>query len=78
MAFRGTACSSYLSPVAIDPLWTRARLAGPLLVGPTAILTAVGRITIFILTHHHSPLETSCTCAGALLTQKTNIHMLKL
>lgn len=68
-------CVSYLSPVAIDPLWTRPWLAGLLLVGPAAILTVVGSVAILILAHHYTPLETSCTSTGALLSQsKKNEH----
>jgi len=61
---------SYLPPVAIDPLWTRARLTGPLLIGPAAILTAVGRVAVLVLAHDHAPLESSRTRAGALFNRQ--------
>lgn len=59
-------CPSYLSPAAIHPLWTWPRFAGSLLAGSAAIFTAVGRVAVLILAHYHTPLEASCTCAGAL------------
>lgn len=59
-------CPSYLSPAAIHPLWTWPWFAGSLLAGSAAIFTAVGRVAVLILAHYHTPLEASCTCAGAL------------
>lgn len=54
-----------LSPVAIDPLRTRPRLTGSLLIGSAAILTAVGRVTVLVLANYYTSLEASCTSAGA-------------
>lgn len=65
---------SHLAPVAVDPLRTRARFAGSLLVGPAAVLTAAGRVAVLVLAHHDAPLEASCARAGALLEQRRGAH----
>lgn len=57
---------SHLSPVAVDPLRARTRLAGALLAGPTAVLAVVGRVAVLILADHHPPLEATGACAGTL------------
>lgn len=57
---------SHLSPVAVDPLRARARLAGALLAGSTAVLAVVGRVAVLILADHHPPLETAGARAGTL------------
>jgi len=53
--------ASYLTPAAIEPLRAGAGLTGALLYGLSAFITAVGRVAVLILTHHHTPLESSGT-----------------
>lgn len=50
-----------LSPAAISPLGTRARFTGSLLIRFDSLYTVTGRVSVFILTHHNSPLGTSGT-----------------
>lgn len=57
---------SYLTPAAMKPLRAGAGFTGALLYGLRAFIAAAGRITVFILAHHHTPLKSSGTGTRAL------------
>lgn len=50
-----------LSPAAVSPLGTRARLTGSLLIGLDSLYAVGGCVSVFVLTHHNSPLGASGT-----------------
>lgn len=62
---------SYLSPAAIGPLGTWARFTGPLLIGLDSLYAVTGGVSVFILTHHHSPLGPSGTGTRTLSTHNS-------
>lgn len=62
---------SYLSPAAVGPLGTWARFTGPLLIRFDPLYTVTGGVSVFILTHHHSPLGPSGTGTRTLSTHNS-------
>ena len=69
------AAFSHLSPVSVDPLRTRPRLAGALLDGLGALLAVVGRVAVLVLAHDHTSLEAAGTRARALMMTRTHLRV---
>lgn len=69
----------HLSPAAISPLRTRARFAGSLLIGFYSLHAVVCGVSVFILTHNHTPLGPTSTGTGTLntsdISQQVNPHL---
>lgn len=59
---------SHLSPVAVSPLRTRARFTGSLLIGFYSLHAVICGVSVFILTHNHTPLGPTSTGTGTLNT----------
>lgn len=59
---------SHLSPVAISPLRTRARFTGSLLIRFYPLHAVICSVSVFILTHNHTPLGSTSTGTGTLNT----------
>lgn len=76
--YRWTA-DSYLSPVAISPLRTRARFAGSLLIRLDPLHAVIGGVSVFILTHDNPPLGPAGTGARTLnttdISHRAELHL---
>lgn len=70
--------SSHLSPGAIRPVRTRARFTSSVLIGLDSLHTVICGVSIFILTHNHTPLRPASTGTGTLntsdISQQVNLH----
>lgn len=70
---------SHLSPAAISPLRTRARFTGSLLIGFYSLHAVICGVSVFILTHNHTPLGPTGTGTGTLntsdISQQVNPHL---